>query len=124
MFFNLPMAVAALLPAGCLTAPALDGILVSDAPTRSVAGGPGGRPVARTLPVEVFFLRCPPDAGGEVESLWSRADEQSIDGQTRRLLAANGLRAGILREVKPPRKSPEPHIRLDSMARAAPTPRP
>ena len=97
------MAVAALLPAGCLTAPALDGILVSDAPTRSVAGGPGGRPVARTLPVEVFFLRCPPDAGGEVESLWSRADEQSIDGQTRRLLAANGLRAGILREGIPDR---------------------
>lgn len=97
------MAVAALLPGGCQTAPALDGILVSDAPTRSVAGGPAGRPVARTLPVEVFFLRCPSDAGGEVESLWTRVDEQAIDGQTRRQLAANGLRAGILRDGIPDR---------------------
>lgn len=97
------LAVTALLPAGCHTAPALDGILVSDAPTRSLAGGPAGRPVARTLPVEVFFLRCPPDAGGEVENLWTRVDEQTIDPQVRRHLAANGLRAGILRDGIPER---------------------
>ena len=94
-------ALAAFLPAGCHTAPALDGILVSDAPARVTPGGPAGRPVARTLPVEVFFLRCPPDAGGEVESLWSRVDEQAIDGEVRRSLAANGLRAGILRDGIP-----------------------
>ena len=82
--------------AGCVSAPAIDGLLPERMPkTAGVTGGAAQRPVAQTLPLEVFFLRCDQDHAGHDE-LWSRVDEQVVGETVRRRLAANGLRAGIL----------------------------
>lgn len=94
--------VVLLAATGCRSAPVVDGILsLDDAPRAAPLDAASRRPVARTLPVEVFFLRCPADAGGEVEAMWNRIDEQAIDAPLRRRLAENGLRAGILRDGIP-----------------------
>lgn len=65
-------------------------------------GGTSARPVARTLPLEVFFVRCPEDSLARLDDLWARVDEQMIDDAVRRRLAANGLRAGVLMGDLPP----------------------
>jgi len=89
-------AVSLLAAAGCASAPTLDGLIADRMPgTAGATGGMGQRPVAQTLPLEVFFLRCEQDHAGHDE-LWSRVDEQVVDETVRRRLAANGLRAGIL----------------------------
>jgi len=93
------LVVAALGVPGCLTG------LESPRPDLAALSGGGqapfgnaqARPVALTLPMEVLFVRRGEDRGAEVESLWGDVDEQAIDPAVRRRLAANGLRAGILR---------------------------
>ncbi len=89
----------ALVAPGCLSAPLpRDAGMVGEAPARVGAfGGTPARPAAFTLPMEVLFVRCADDAGAAVETLWREVDEQVIDDTVRRRLAANGLRAGILR---------------------------
>lgn len=93
----LPLVAACALATGCLATPSLDGVLApGDDRAVEVLERKGPRPMARTLPLEVFFLRCDADDGSGSADLWSRVDEQMIDVATRRRLAANGLRAGIL----------------------------
>ena len=87
--------IAAVLAAGCVSAPTVDGLLPDRMPKTAGASGTAPRPVAQTLPLEVFFIRCEQDHAGQDE-LWSRVDEQLIEEPVRRRLAANGLRAGIL----------------------------
>lgn len=88
--------VALLAAAGCVSAPTIDALLPERMPkTAGAFGGTAQRPVAQTLPLEVFFIRCEPDRAGQ-EKLWGQVDEQLIDEHVRRRLAANGLRAGIL----------------------------
>lgn len=85
-----------LATAGCVAAPSIDSLLADRLPKPAGAfGGGPPRPLAQTLPLEVFFLRCEQDHAGQDE-LWTRVDEQVIDADLRRRLAANGLRAGIL----------------------------
>ena len=95
--------LAALAVSGCRLASSTAEI---DAPGERPRVGPFGgtpaRPLARTLPVEVFFVRCPDDAPARLDDLWSRVDEQMIDDDVRRRLAANGLRAGVLMGELPP----------------------
>jgi hypothetical protein len=87
---------ALLAAAGCVSAPTIDTLLTERMPkTAGAAGGVAIRPVAQTLPLEVFFLRCEENHAGH-EELWARVDEQLVDETVRRRLAANGLRAGIL----------------------------
>jgi hypothetical protein len=74
----------------------------ADAPTEEATGDAAARPAARTLPVEVVFVRHEehdPDLGVE---LWNEVDEQALDDVLRRRLAANGLRAGIVTGGLPP----------------------
>ena len=88
---------ACLMASGCLSTHLFDRSGSTDDPQAAgVFGGNAPRPVARTLPLEVFFLRCDPGDGTAADDLWSRVDEQMIDETIRRRLAANGLRAGIL----------------------------
>ncbi len=88
--------LALLAVAGCVSAPTIDPLLTERMPkTAGAAGGVAMRPVAQTLPLEVFFLRCEEDHAGHDE-LWARVDEQLVGETVRRRLAANGLRAGIL----------------------------
>jgi len=88
--------VALLAAAGCVSAPTIDALLPERMPkTAGAFGGVAQRPIAQTLPLEVFFLRCELAHAGHDE-LWDRVDEQVIDASVRRRLAANGLRAGIL----------------------------
>ena len=90
------LSVALLAAAGCVSAPMIDALLPERMPTTAGEfGGVAKRPVAQTLPLEVFFLRCEQAHAGHDE-LWDRVDEQVIDESVRRRLAANGLRAGIL----------------------------
>jgi hypothetical protein len=87
---------ALLAAAGCVSAPTIDTLLTDRLPkSAGAAGGVPKRPVAQTLPLEVFFLRCEQDDAGH-DDLWARVDEQLVDETVRRRLAANGLRAGIL----------------------------
>ena len=87
---------ALLAAAGCVSAPTIDTLLTERLPkSAGAAGGVAKRPVAQTLPIEVFFLRCEQDHAGH-DDLWARVDEQLVDETVRRRLAANGLRAGIL----------------------------
>ncbi len=88
--------VALLAAVGCVSAPTIDALLPERMPkTAGAFGGVAQRPIAQTLPLEVFFLRCELAHAGHDE-LWDRVDEQVIDASIRRRLAANGLRAGIL----------------------------
>ena len=60
------------------------------------------KPQPRTIPVELVFVRFDErDAQMNVD-LWTLVDEQAIDGDVRRRLHANGLRAGVVSAVLPP----------------------
>jgi hypothetical protein len=70
-------------------------------PAASDAGPMLGQPArprsaARTLQLELLFVRCPPDDAELRNELWSFVDEQFLDPATRGRLAANGLRVGIV----------------------------
>lgn len=95
--------LAALAAPGCRVAPLTAEIDPPEGRTKVGAfGGTAARPMARTLPVEVFFVRCPEDSLDRLDDLWSRVDEQMIDDAVRRRLADNGLRAGVLMGELPP----------------------
>jgi hypothetical protein len=86
--------------AGCRSLTLLPG--GADAPTDPTADGDAARPAARTIPVEVVFVRHEEhDADLGVE-LWKEVDEQVLDDALRRRLATNGLRAGIVTGGLPP----------------------
>jgi len=79
---------------GPATTPVLD---ATDAVDR--AGAP--RDVARTIPLELTFVRCDEHDAALRDELWQFVDEQGFDADLRRRLAANGLRVGIVGEHLP-----------------------
>lgn len=60
------------------------------------------KPQPRTIPVELVFVRFGDRDEQMTTDLWNLADEQAIDGDVRRRLHANGLRAGVVSAVLPP----------------------
>ena len=54
------------------------------------------RPAPRTVPIELFFVRSDDSDSALQDALWDCVDEQVFDESQRRLLAANGLRAGVI----------------------------
>jgi len=69
----------------------------------------------RTLAVELLFIRHDPHDPAITTDLWTRVDEQALDGELSARLAANGLRAGIL-------SGPLPPALAERLANAATTP--
>lgn len=63
-----------------------------------LAGDGEARPraAARTIPLELLFVRCDEHDAALQEELWTFVDEQSLDPAARRGLNANGLRVGIV----------------------------
>lgn len=53
-----------------------------------------GTPTADHVALELFFVRLPPDKAALAEALWSSVDEQVIELDVRRRLAANGFMVG------------------------------
>jgi hypothetical protein len=75
-----------LLPlAGCAAVPARHTTLLA----------PAQKP-PQSIGLEIFTLRYPPDDVSLTHDLWEQVDEQQLPPHTRRLLAANGLRAGLV----------------------------
>lgn len=58
--------------------------------------GDGRATAPRTIPVEVLFVRHDPRDPAFGADLWGQVDEQALDADLRRRLAANGLRAGVI----------------------------
>jgi len=54
------------------------------------------RPTAKTVPVELVFVRLDPQDSQFHEEFWGLVDEQVFDDGLRRRLGANGLRAGVV----------------------------
>jgi hypothetical protein len=94
--------------AGCRFAVPTDARLDPDPPGSAVrpedlAASPrgGGRTAAKTLPVELVFVRLDTQDSEMRDDLWKLVDEQALDDALRRRLAANGLRAGIVTSQLP-----------------------
>jgi hypothetical protein len=90
------LATVCALAAGCraVTATAL---VAGDEPVAADAdAGRRSSLVPRTLPVEVHFVRHDPRDPAFGVDLWNHVDEQALDADLRRRLAANGLRAGVI----------------------------
>lgn len=100
MFLTLALAIGLAAP-GCRLLETDREATPSDAPT------PLGQPdhtraAARTLLLELLFIRCPANDAELHAELWSSVDEQFLDPGTRGRLAANGLRVGIVTGQLPP----------------------
>ena len=61
------------------------------------------KPAPRTIAVELIFARFEEHDATCRDELWQEVDEQAIDDNLRRRLAANGLRVGIVTGALPPR---------------------
>jgi hypothetical protein len=94
-----PLAAAAIAAfAGCRAG------LVHDPGPAAVeaATAAGARPVPRTLPLEIGFVRYDVHDAVLHEELWNFVDEQALGPEARRRLNANGLRAGVVMGTLPP----------------------
>ncbi|MEI6239558.1 MAG: hypothetical protein WCR51_04155 [Planctomycetia bacterium] len=60
------------------------------------------KPAPKTLPLEIVFARIDDHDVVWHDELWNLADEQFLDHDLRRRLAANGLRSGLLTGPLPP----------------------
>lgn len=91
------VAAASLLAAGCRTI--TGGVLDAQDDPAAAADVDAARRasrIPRTLPVEVHFVRHDPRDPAFGADLWNAVDEQALDADLRRRLAANGLRAGVV----------------------------
>jgi len=104
-----PAGFAVALLVACLSAAGCQGLAVvtdrdafpgTDAATIVARRAPAAQPV--TIPVELSFVRFDEADAVLAGELWDAADEQSLPVATRRLLAANGLRCGIVTGELPP----------------------
>lgn len=85
VFLALVAALPALLSTGCAAAPARRTVMLAPAQKNPESVG-----------LEIFVLRYAPDDPTLTHEVWSQIDEQQFPPATRRLLAANGLRAGLV----------------------------
>jgi hypothetical protein len=69
--------------------------------TDQAATRAAGKPAARTIPLEILFVRCDAHDPAVRDELWSFADEQFLATAVRGRLAANGLRVGIVGDHLP-----------------------
>jgi len=60
------------------------------------------KPAARTIPLEILFVRCDAHDPEVQDELWRFVDEQFLAADVRRRLADNGLRVGIVGDHLPP----------------------
>ncbi len=74
---------------------------ILDAPKKPEAGLKSPKAPADAVGIDLIFLRLGAEQESELEWVWRQLDQQSIDMQTRRLLDANGLRAGVIRGELP-----------------------
>lgn len=73
---------------------------IADAPTATDATR--SKPAARTIHLEVLFVRCDEHDQLLREELWTFVDEQVLGDSLRRGLNANGIRAGVVTGHLPP----------------------
>lgn len=97
-FGILPAVLCAAATAGCRFTLLSNAVL---APEVAAVAAPGKdpRPAAKTVPLEVVFVRLDSHDSEDSrfrEEFWSLVDEQVFDDALRRQLGANGLRAGVV----------------------------
>jgi len=92
-----------LVISGIATAGGCRSLWVANAPPEEAFGagplaglGPQMRPAPKTVPIELFFVRSDDSDPELQDALWGCVDEQVFNESQRRLLAANGLRAGVI----------------------------
>ena len=92
----LPILASAVAVAGCrLLGPGLvvNDVAITEAP---VAVDARQKPAARTIHLEVLFVRCNEHDKALCEEIWTFVDERALSDPACRALNANGLRAGIV----------------------------
>ena len=94
-FGILPAVLCAAAAAGCRFTLLSNAVLAPDV-AAVAAPGKEPRPTAKTVPLEVVFVRLDPQDAQFHEEFWSLVDEQVFDDALRRRLGANGLRAGVV----------------------------
>ena len=98
----LPILASAVAVAGCrLLGPGLvvNDVAITEAP---VAVDARQKPAARTIHLEVLFVRCNEQDKALCEEIWTFVDERALSDPACRALNANGLRAGIVTGHLPP----------------------
>lgn len=94
--------LAALSTAGCRMALLVPEVMSGDQTEEPFAGRSNPKPEPRTIPVELVFVRFAEHDAVMTDDLWKLVDEQALDGDVRRRLQANGLRAGVVSATLPP----------------------
>jgi hypothetical protein len=98
----LPILASAVAVAGCrLLGPGVvvNDVAITEAP---VAVDARQKPAARTIHLEVLFVRCNEHDKALCEEIWTFVDERALSDPACRALNANGLRAGIVTGHLPP----------------------
>lgn len=107
------LAVVMALAGGCRTTLLLPGSMPAEGLDEPFAGRPNGKPEPRTIPLELVFVRFAERDPAMTDDLWRLVDEQAIDDDVRRRLAANGLRAGVVSATLPPELAARFHAACD-----------
>jgi hypothetical protein len=94
-FGILPAVLCAAAAAGCRFTLLSNAVLAPDV-AAIAAPGKEPRPTAKTVPLEIVFVRLDSQDSQFHEEFWSLVDEQVFDDALRRRLGANGLRAGVV----------------------------
>ncbi|MCE9631623.1 MAG: hypothetical protein K8S94_13025 [Planctomycetia bacterium] len=98
----LPILASVVAAAGCRligSGAVVESTSMAEAP---VATDSRSKPPARTIHLEVLFVRCDEHDESLREELWNFVDERVLGDPTCRVLNANGLRAGIVTGHLPP----------------------
>jgi hypothetical protein len=100
----LPACLALLMAAvgGCRTTLLLPAAAPAAGLDEPFMGRSAAKPEPRTIPFDLVFVRFAERDPALTEDLWQLVDEQALDDDVRRRLAANGLRAGVVSATLPP----------------------
>ncbi len=98
----LPLLAGPVAAAGCRLVGS--GVVIETASLAQTpaAETPRQKPAARTIHLEVLFVRCDEDDQTLRDELWTFVDERALGDPACRALNANGLRAGIVTGHLPP----------------------
>lgn len=96
------LAVVMAVTGGCRTTLLLPVSTPAEGLDEPFAGRTRGKPEPRTIPLELVFVRFADRDPAMTDDLWRLVDEQVLDDDVRRRLAANGLRAGVVSATLPP----------------------